>query len=262
MIKSFKINNFRGIHNLSIEHLNKINIITGENNSGKTRILETLLLLKNSFQSDNLHEIICIKNEENILLDNKNSINIEYVTPIKHLCSDITNPIIHNKEYKDKCVKMLQFFDNEIEDILILKNTANYKNIDFIKHQSLGIMPLNTFGNGIKQALTLAKAVIRSKDGMLLVDEVEISIHKNLFDKFFRFFVKACSEFNVQAFITTHSIEAIDGLLATQDYQKQVDKDDISVITIKKAAGQTHSRVLTGREAATNRETFGFEVRL
>jgi len=40
--------------------------------------------------------------------------------------------------------------------------------------------------------------------------------------------VKACSAFNVQAFITAHSIEAVDGLLATQDYQEQTVMDDIS----------------------------------
>ena len=38
--------------------------------------------------------------------------------------------------------------------------------------------------------------------------------------------------------------------------------DDISVITVKRANGQTYSRVLTGREVAADREAFGFEVRL
>ena len=68
--------------------------------------------------------------------------------------------------------------------------------------------------------------------------------------------------FDVQVFITTHSIEAIDGLLYTQDYEQQTDTDDICVCTLKKEENETFSRVLCGREVYENRESFGFEVRL
>ena len=66
----------------------------------------------------------------------------------------------------------------------------------------------------------------------------------------------------MQLFVTTHSIEAVDGLLATQEYEKQDVMDDISVITIKKENGKSYSRVLAGRDVAGDREAFGFEVRL
>ena len=68
--------------------------------------------------------------------------------------------------------------------------------------------------------------------------------------------------FDVQLFITTHSIEAIDGILATQDYDKQQTYDDICVCTIKREGNDTLSRILSGREVYENREAFGFEVRL
>lgn len=63
-------------------------------------------------------------------------------------------------------------------------------------------------------------------------------------------------------FITTHSLEAIDGILATQDYENQEETDDIKVVTLKKDNEATLSRVLPGREVFENREAFGFEVRL
>ena len=66
----------------------------------------------------------------------------------------------------------------------------------------------------------------------------------------------------MQVFITTHSIEAIDALLATQNYDMQNDTDDISVCTIKKISDASYSRVLPGREVFKNREAFEFEVRL
>lgn len=69
---------------------------------------------------------------------------------------------------------------------------------------------------------------------------------------------------DVQVFITTHSIEAIDGLLSTQDYEKQNTEDNISVITFKKDTHnqRTYSRNLAGRNVYVNREEFGFEVRV
>ena len=89
-----------------------------------------------------------------------------------------------------------------------------------------------------------------------------VFIAKPSSDDIFRFIVKACKAFDVQVFVTTHSLEAIDGLLATQDYEEQKEEDSISVVTLKREANNTYSRVLFGREVAQNREAFGFEVRL
>lgn len=63
-------------------------------------------------------------------------------------------------------------------------------------------------------------------------------------------------------FITTHSIEAIDGLLDTQNYETQTKNDAISVVTLKRESNKTYSRALSGREVFENREAFNFEVRL
>jgi len=52
--------------------------------------------------------------------------------------------------------------------------------------------------------------------------------------------------------------------LATQEYDSQKEADDIAVITFKKefSSAQTLSRTLSGRRVHSNREEFGFEVRL
>lgn len=361
MIKSFQIGGFRGIRNLSVNHLNRVNLIVGDNNSGKTSVLEALQLLRNPSQVSNLfrvarfretmfsvgsaplyENVIClfphaeqqlslgvsaqlsdqpigcyISGEQSRIMIDATEINgsylrksemigeseadqfqgtieyvngnkrgrtpfqintfskssgaaiakndivkMAYVSPGDHLRGNIVSQIIRSEGYKEICIRALQLFDPEIEDILVLKSTVGVRSVDYIKHRALGIMPLATFGDGIKKVLILANAIAQAKNGVLLIDEVETSIHKKYYDDVFRFIAKACSAFNVQVFITTHSIEAVDGLLATQDYQEQTETDNISVITIKKANGQTYSRVLTGREVAADREAFDFEVRL
>lgn len=47
MLKSLKIQNFRGFRNLEINDLGAVNIIGGRNNAGKTSLLEAIALLSN-----------------------------------------------------------------------------------------------------------------------------------------------------------------------------------------------------------------------
>ncbi|MCD8020990.1 MAG: AAA family ATPase, partial [Clostridiales bacterium] len=45
-IKEFTIHAYKGIQNLKLDQLNYINILTGDNNSGKTSVLELLSTLE------------------------------------------------------------------------------------------------------------------------------------------------------------------------------------------------------------------------
>ena len=369
-IESLKIGHFRGIHYLNVEGLNHINIIAGDNNSGKTSVLEALLLLRNpndftnilrlarmrdtnvffsgtpvyesfinlfpqdtsemeislnaicegehivyklhgeqkkimmdpedvikklypakrnrmmrdmdsdlvevdAFHGELIYEIEGHRDRLDVEIDaysttsgreikKNNYLNIVYLSPTDHVRGYVFNRIIRNDAYKEICLRILQLFDPDIIDLLILKNDENNRSTEYIKHAKLGIMPISTYGDGIKKVLSLANAIAQAAGGVLLIDEVETAIHSKYYDDIFRFLVKATIQFDVQVFITTHSIEAIDGLLTTQDYEHQNNKDDISVLTFKKDSSElkTYSRVLTGRHVFANREQFGFEVRL
>ena len=367
-IEYMEIGHFRGIHNLSIDNLNHINIIAGNNNSGKTSVLEAMLLLRNpndftnilriarmrdtniflsgtsvyesfinlfpqdtpkmevtmhaickgksvtyrllgeqkkimmdpedvlkklypakrnrimhnidtelievdAFSGEIISEIAGHRDKVDVEIDSyattsgreieKNKfINIVYLSPTDHVRGFVFNRILRNDAYKEICLRVLQLFDSEIIDLLLLENEQ--RPTEYIKHAKLGNMPLSTYGDGIKKVLSLANAISQAAGGVLLIDEVETAIHSKYYDDIFRFLVKASLQFDVQVFITTHSIEAIDGLLATQDYEHQNQSDDISVLTFKKDSStlKTYSRILTGRHVYTNREQFGFEVRL
>ena len=361
MIKSFRVDRFRGIRDLDVKNLNQINLIVGDNNSGKTSVLEALQLLSKPGDLSNFYRVArsrepisalggttlyesvtCLftkegedlslgveaefdntriscqakGKEERIVVDpaeiagttsslfeligeqeaeqfqgkinysygskqgttqikintysksggtlipKNRLIRMAYIAPCDHLKGNLISQIVRVSGYKEVCVKALQLFDEDIEDILVLKSPIGGRGVDYIKHNQLGMMPLSTFGDGIKKVLVLANAIAQAADGILLIDEVETAIHKKYYDNIFNFIVKACKAFNVQLFVTTHSIEAVDGLLATQEYEKQDVMDDISVITIKKENGKSYSRVLAGRDVAGDREAFGFEVRL
>ena len=357
------IDEFRGIKHLKIEHLKQVNLIVGDNNCGKTSVLEALELLRTSGNLANVYRIarqreslsvmgsnsifdnfLCMfpKNNGNqllisvsgicndkdisfvmqgerdrVLLDTKeltgrkyksqdfpegeietdmfrgsiclsygewkkespisvnqyssvtgtpssdmDQFNIIYVSPFEHLRGSIISRIIRNETYKQICIKALQLFDPDIEDMMIFRSDVGNRPVEYLRHRKLGDMPISSYGDGIKKVLALSNAIAQAADGILLIDEIETSIHKKYYDDIFRFIVKACKTFNVQIFITTHSIEVIDGLLATQDYEKQKETDDICACTIMRTAEGSYSRVLPGREVYENREAFGFEVRL
>ena len=362
------IDHFRGINSLFLDNLNHVNIIAGNNNSGKTSVLEAMLLLRNPKDFSNVLRIARIRDlispfnavsvydnfinlfpknitpaeisikgtckgepvsfrivgeQKAILLASEdlfqglpvsarreriknysdgletnafkgelqyefgekqcssliefhahsratdreigknNYMNIVYLSPADHLRGNIFDKILSDDLYKDICLNVLRLFDTEILDLLYLKNEDSGRPAEYIKHSTLGNMSISTYGDGIKKVLSLANGIAQASNGVLMIDELETAIHSKYYDDIFRFIIKACKQFQVQVFITTHSIEAIDCLLATQDYDKQ-EFDDISVITFKKESDniRTYSRILPGRRVYSNREEFGFEVRL
>lgn len=357
------IEQYRGIKALKIDELKSVNLIVGDNNCGKTSVLEAIQLLRTSgnlaniFKVSRLRESLSINNansifdnficmfpkeknekceiaisgicndkdisfelkgkKDRVLLDtkeistskfrlselpsgeveadvfngnikltfgdekkikivnvnqyssvtgtptsDKDRFSIIYVAPFEHLRGSVTNRIIKNESYKKICVKALQLFDPEIEDIMIFKSDIGNRPVEYIRHKKLGDMPISSYGDGIKKVLALANAIAQAADGILLIDEIETAIHKKYYDDVLGFVVKACKSFNVQVFITTHSMEAIDALLSTQDYDVQNNTDDICVCTIKRLSDASYSRVLSGREVFENREAFEFEVRI
>lgn len=363
MIGKLAIESFRGIKNLKINNLNYVNLFVGDNNCGKTSVMEALQFFRTADLLGNIYTIA--RQRENIFWMNSNSIyenfmcmfphnteeleinisgmcngkdmtynirgkekqilidikeldrffvreNMEwlaaepkteefegiisykygemkkteqmkinrltgisgtpaaeseefkiiYVAPFEHLKGSIISQIIKSDGYKEICLKALQLFDENIEDMMIFKSDVSNRPVEYLKHKRLGNMPLSTYGDGIKKVLVLSNAIAKAAGGILLIDEIETAIHKKYYDDIFRFIVKACKAFDVQIFVTTHSLEAIDGLLATQDYEEQATEDNISVVTLKRERDNTYSRVLLGREVAQNREAFGFEVRL
>lgn len=366
--KNISVKCFRGLKNLELDNLNSINIFVGDNNVGKTSILEAIYMLSNptfnnvlktaslrSFKSflgtstfDNFLNIFPKNNDiyeinikstngdefielkidghiENVLFDvneipellknrkkglfqeqgpieikqfkgnlivdasnglfnklneeinynyfsritgrvidyNKSTYRIHYLSPVDYLIGNVFDSIIKNEKYKEICIKVLNIFDNDIEDLVILRNEENGTPVEYIKSKTKGLMPLYTYGDGIKKVLSVANGIAKAHDGILLIDEIETAIHSKYYDDIFKFIIKASKQFNVQLFITTHNIEALDGLLSAQN-SIGVDEENISVITLRKddINNQILSRTMSGKEVSAYREQFNFEVRI
>ena len=325
------IRHFKGIENLELNDLSNINIIVGENNTGKTSVLEAISLLqsqdsiktmlKHVSRSDNsypskfelfleifpkeqyiskniqINSIIngltrelkidgnliekmfrgtisvkldneklinkdMILKENQVLKDNSSYdiIKIIYITPYDHFKDGLINKTIENikESEKGKIINLLQMFDSNILDFKILStNNKDNPMTTYIKHKKYGLMPLFSFGDSIKKVLTLASAVISAKQGILLVDEIETAIHKNMINDVFKWFIEACKEFEVQLICTTHSLEAIDGMIMGVGKQT----DSLSCFRIEIYDEKNYGTKFSGNKLKDIRTLLGQDVR-
>jgi hypothetical protein len=91
----------------------------------------------------------------------------------------------------------------------------------YLRDSRSGFLPLSSFGDGMRRAIALALAVPRARGGLLLVDEIETGLHYSMLGKMYAWLVDACVQNQVQLFVTTHSLEAVDALLAADVFDAQ-----------------------------------------
>ena len=87
MINKLIIEQFRGINDLKIDKLNRINLIVGDNNCGKTSVLEVIQLFRTSEMLGNIYTIA--RQRESLLWLNSNSLYENFICMFPHDGSDI-----------------------------------------------------------------------------------------------------------------------------------------------------------------------------
>lgn len=368
-INSIEISNFRGIRQLTISDFSKINLIVGDNNSGKTTFLEAIQLLfaksqlssiknvinqrtvlnpNNSFyisfikmfniqQNNNKLEFdiyadsdkghlefelsgneMVVSGEEALQIskmssrqkaqykmasayipDNVKVFNgsiatqngktvskkkisctsldtgvsispvkkeVYYISSFGHLRYDLLQNIVNNPEYKKLVIDILRQFDSSIADICYTKADDGTYLETIITNSGIN-MPFSVYGDGIKKILFILNKMFDATDSILLIDEIETGLHKKYFDTLFPVVFALADKLNVQLFIATHSIEAIDAILRYGNYENSnINDDPIKVITLKKVDSDSGSNIVarnvSGKYVYDNRKVFEFEVRL
>lgn len=129
------------------------------------------------------------------------------------ILNSLTQIILKQEDGKNELVKLIQSFDDNIIDLIILAPTD--RAVLYIKHKELGIAPFYIFGDGLKRTLVIALILLTAKNDVLLIDEIETSIHVSALSRVFSWLVETCYKREIQLFVTTHSLEAIDAMLST-----------------------------------------------
>ena len=96
------------------------------------------------------------------------------------------------------------------------------------------LIPLGLFGDGIRRLLSIILSISNSKNGIVLIDELENGLHHSALDQTWKYIVELANNYNVQLFITTHNIETLKALQAVlSNDEMQEFQGDIRSYTIR-----------------------------
>ncbi|CUO96159.1 recombination protein F [Anaerostipes hadrus] len=167
-------------------------------------------------------------------------------------------------EYHDlykEAVGVLKEYDDDIIGIEYEQDGQpgpNYGHYTWTITKSSGKhIPLNIYGDGMKKALFLMAMTMKAKNGILLLDNFEVSIHPAAMDKTFRWILRACKKLNIQVFLTSHNKEAIDKILKCDP---EITKD-VALYTLSRINGKTAARRVLGEKAIEMQDEMGLELR-
>jgi AAA15 family ATPase/GTPase len=347
MLKSLKIENFRGFETLELKQFGRINLLVGENNCGKTSILEAIQLLCSRGNLEPLSQLMFGRGEvlinderklsplnrremldvchlfygHGLTLDNKFTIssgddrvecligeihqqaslfdndddfqdlsqNLEMVlfwifsqeregirfllSPEGGVASDhlrrnrreLKNSAIKTQfvtsssltsdamiELFDQIVlkpeeeiitKALQTIDPEIERIAsVAVSRARYSGRTGFKIRRSGTtqpVPIGSMGDGIWRMLGLSLAAACTKDGVLLVDEIDTGLHYSAMSKMWKMIWETAKQSNVQVFATTHSRDCWESLAEIAKMDDAEEEEGITIHRVEKGRDRT-----------------------
>jgi AAA15 family ATPase/GTPase len=157
---------------------------------------------------------------------------------------------------KDNLLEIIRCFDNQVEGIEIASFLGERPAI-YIKHEQLGVAPLSAFGDAMRRCLLLATTMASlGPGGVLLLDEIEVGIHTDALPKIFNWLVKTAKKLEIQVFATTHSIEVLDALLASE-----LNEDDLAAYQVKQIEEKTECKRFSGSTLKRIRQQRGLDIR-
>ncbi len=156
-------------------------------------------------------------------------------------------------------IELLQLFDPDVLNVDIGSSRGDRPAI-YLKHRRLGLAPLSVFGDAMRRSVLLASTLSAlPKGGVLLLDEVEAGVHVEAQQRFFAWLINAAHQRDVQVFMTTHSLEALDAMLLGQA-NSETDKD-IVVYQLKREPDAVHCKRFAGDLLHRLRFERGLDVR-
>lgn len=107
---------------------------------------------------------------------------------------------------KQDVVEILKMIDPTISDI----TTLSFGGVPslYLRNKD-GLLPIQFAGDGINKLIYIVLSILQSKDGAVLIDEVDTGFHYTMLDNLWRTIGSLSIKCNCQVICTTHSIEAI-----------------------------------------------------
>lgn len=223
-LTELKIEDYRVVKNLEVKDLSDINVLTGSSCVGKTTVLDYIY---NNYENN-----IYMSSRPRLIFNGLNTETTkEFFT-----------------ESKFNILELLQIVNNNISDFKLEPNS-----FDFYILENGKWLYFKQCGNTIETIIEILIKIANAQNKILLIDDIDFNAR--LSEDVFKTIFDLCIKYEVQLFITTHSLELIEGML---EYDKT---GFMRFITLLNKPNQTFGRVLTGTEVKKSKEDFGLEIR-
>ncbi len=73
-------------------------------------------------------------------------------------------------------------------------------------------LPLGSYGEGMRRLLALSLSLARTRNGILLIDEIDTGLHYSIMGDMWTLVAEAARRYDIQVFATTHSFDCVRGL--------------------------------------------------
>lgn len=161
--------------------------------------------------------------------------------------------------YVRQNLNLSQNLEKELEDLIITKQYFEIVDVlrqvdPTIKNLSLGhnrmiyvdndldrLIPINLLGDGIRRLLGVILAIYNSRNGIVLIDEIDNGLHYSALKSLWKSIIYTATKCNVQVFVSTHNYETIKYLaecLDEEEYNKYQDK--VKTFTVRKLETGEH----------------------
>lgn len=118
-------------------------------------------------------------------------------------------------------VDALKLVDPDIDGLQVVMQ--GLFGILWVRFKGDRLLPMPLAGDGLNRVANIAVTIIKSRNGIVLVDEIENGIHYSVMKDVWSAFQELAKRHNVQLFATTHSSECIQAAL---EGLKREDKAD------------------------------------
>ena len=164
--------------------------------------------------------------------------------------------VLERPEMQEKLIAILKAYDDSISSIQAIKSRYNVE-YKVVSNKHKIAVPISYYGDGMKKAIELFSAAVFISGGILLIDEFETSIHTSAMTDTYRRLIEIAKDLDVQLFMTTHSKEALEKLIALD----VLDDIDFKVHTIFNEDGKHLVRTLDLQEARKATTQWGMDLR-
>ncbi len=145
---------------------------------------------------------------------------------MRHVNEKLAQIIVDKRE--SEVVDALKLIEPRIKDIQLVDKKIM---VDIGLQNRL---PINVLGDGVRKVLSILLDIHSSKDGSLMIDEIENGLHYSIMPNLWKVILHACKTQNTQLFVSTHSADLVSALVNVMNLDTMADTSVSAYKLVKK----------------------------